>query len=50
LIRVVIDKPIETEGLNGADTGALRDQVREVIAGRVEAMGGAVATMPPSSQ
>jgi 1-acyl-sn-glycerol-3-phosphate acyltransferase len=42
LIRVVIDKPVETEGLTSADTGELRDQVREVIAGRVEGMGGAV--------
>jgi 1-acyl-sn-glycerol-3-phosphate acyltransferase len=50
LIRVVIDKPVETEGLNGADTGELRDQVRDVIAGRVEAMGGAVASIPPRSQ
>lgn len=40
LIRVVIDKPVETEGLNGADTGELRDQVREIIADRVAAMGG----------
>ena len=40
LIRVVIDKPVETEGLNGADTGELRDQVREIIADRVGAMGG----------
>ncbi len=40
LIRIVIDKPVETEGLNGADTGELRDQVREIIADRVAAMGG----------
>jgi hypothetical protein len=46
----VIDKPIETEGMSNADTGDLRDQVREIIAGRVEAMGGAVASLPPSSQ
>jgi 1-acyl-sn-glycerol-3-phosphate acyltransferase len=50
LIRAVIDKPIETEGMSNADTGDLRDQVREIIAGRVEAMGGAVASLPPSSQ
>jgi 1-acyl-sn-glycerol-3-phosphate acyltransferase len=43
LIRVVLDKPLETEGMTTADTGDLRDQVREVIAGRVETMGGAVA-------
>lgn len=41
-IRVIIDKPIETEGLSTSDTGELRDQVREVIAGRVASMGGAV--------
>jgi 1-acyl-sn-glycerol-3-phosphate acyltransferase len=41
-IRVVLDKPVETEGMSTSDTGDLRDQVREVIAGRVEAMGGAV--------
>lgn len=41
-IKVVLDKPIETEGLKHSDTGDLRDQVREVIAGRVAEMGGAV--------
>ena len=41
-ITVVLDKPIETDGMSTPDTGDLRDQVREVIAGRVEAMGGAV--------
>ncbi len=41
-IRVVLDKPIETDGLKHSDTGDLRDQVREVIAGHVSAMGGAV--------
>lgn len=50
LIRVVIDKPVETDGLKNADTGELRDQVREIIGGRVEAMGGTVAPLPPSSQ
>jgi 1-acyl-sn-glycerol-3-phosphate acyltransferase len=50
LIRVVIDKPVETDGLTSADTGDLRDQVREIIGGRVEEMGGAVAPLPPSSQ
>lgn len=43
LIRVVLDKPVETEGMTTADTGDLRDQVREVIAGRVETMGGAIS-------
>ena len=42
LIKVVLDKPVETEGMTTSDTGDLRNQVREVIAGRVEAMGGAV--------
>jgi 1-acyl-sn-glycerol-3-phosphate acyltransferase len=42
VIRVVLDKPVETEGMSTSDTGDLRDQVREVIAGRVEALGGAV--------
>lgn len=42
LIRVVLDKPVETEGMTTPDTGDLRDQVREVIAGRVEALGGSV--------
>ena len=42
LIRVMLDKPIETEGLTTSDTGELRDQVREVIAARVASMGGAV--------
>jgi 1-acyl-sn-glycerol-3-phosphate acyltransferase len=43
LIRVFLDKPVETEGMNTSDTGDLRDQVREVIAGHVEALGGAVS-------
>jgi len=42
-IRVIIDKPIETEGLSTSDTGELRDQVREVIAARVSSMGGEIA-------
>ena len=41
-VHVVIDAPIETNGLTSADTGALRDQTRQLIAGRVEEMGGAV--------
>lgn len=40
--KVVIDAPIETEGLAHADVGPLRDQVREIIAGRVSEMGGRV--------
>jgi 1-acyl-sn-glycerol-3-phosphate acyltransferase len=50
LIRVMIDKPVETDGMTSAETGDLRDQVREIIGGRVEEMGGAVAPLPPSSQ
>ena len=42
VISVVLDKPIETDGMSTSDTGDLRDQVREVIAGRVETLGGAV--------
>jgi 1-acyl-sn-glycerol-3-phosphate acyltransferase len=45
LIRVVIDKPIETEGLGRSDAGAVRDQVREVIADHVASLGGAVGTV-----
>lgn len=43
-IKAVIDKPIETTGLGTADVGALRDQVYEVISGRVEEFGGAIAS------
>jgi len=42
VIRVVLDKPVETEGMSTSDTGDLRDQVRDVIAGRVGTLGGAV--------
>ena len=42
VIKVILDKPVETEGMTTSDTGDLRNQVREVIAGRVEALGGAV--------
>lgn len=43
LVRVVIDKPMETEGMGQSEAGALRDQVRDVISKQVSAMGGAVA-------
>jgi 1-acyl-sn-glycerol-3-phosphate acyltransferase len=43
LIRVVLDKAIETEGLSHSDTGDLRDQVREVISSRVSEMGRVVS-------
>ena len=39
---VVIDPPIETEGMTQADVGELRDRVQEIIAGRVSEMGGPV--------
>ena len=42
VIKIILDKPMETEGMTTSDTGDLRNQVREVIAGRVEALGGAV--------
>jgi len=42
-IEVVIDPPIETDEMTQADTGALRDQVREIIAGRVSDLGGEVS-------
>lgn len=40
--KVVIDRPIETQGLSHADVGELRDQVREIIADRVAEMGGQI--------
>jgi 1-acyl-sn-glycerol-3-phosphate acyltransferase len=43
LIRVVLDKAIETEGLSHSDTGDLRDQVQELISARVSEMGGVVS-------
>ncbi len=41
-ITVIIDAPIETEGMTAADTGTLRDRTYEIIAGRVREMGGRV--------
>ena len=41
-IRVVIDPAIETAGMTQADGNQLRDQVRDVIGGRVSEMGGKV--------
>ena len=41
-VEVVIDPPIETEGMTQADTGALRDQAREIIAGHVSDFGGEI--------
>jgi 1-acyl-sn-glycerol-3-phosphate acyltransferase len=41
-ITAVIDKPIETAGLTHADTGDLRDQVFELISGRVRTQGGRI--------
>ena len=45
LIRVVIDPAIETKGLTQADGSQLRDEVRDVIASRVAAMGGKVGSV-----
>lgn len=42
-IDVVIDPPIETEGMTHADTGELRDRVYDVISKRLVDMGGRVA-------
>jgi 1-acyl-sn-glycerol-3-phosphate acyltransferase len=42
-IRVIIDPPIETEGMTQADTGELRDQVQDLVTERVGGMGGKVA-------
>ena len=41
-VTVVIDPPIPTADLTPADTGALRDEVRELIVGHVTEMGGKV--------
>jgi 1-acyl-sn-glycerol-3-phosphate acyltransferase len=41
-LKAVVDPPIETTGMNHSDTGALRDQVFELISGRVREMGGEV--------
>lgn len=41
-LKAVIDPPIETSGMDHSDTGALRDQVFELISGRVRDMGGEV--------
>jgi 1-acyl-sn-glycerol-3-phosphate acyltransferase len=42
-VTVIIDPPVETEGLGQASAGDLRDRVQGVIADRVRDMGGAVA-------
>lgn len=47
-VRVIVDPPMSTEGMNHSDTGVLRDRVYEVIAGRVMDMGGKVAEPPES--
>lgn len=41
-LEVIIDPPIDTTGLTQADTGTVRDQAREIIAGRVSDLGGEV--------
>ena len=42
-IGVVVHPPLQTAGMSRADTTALRDQTREIIANGVRAMGGEVA-------
>lgn len=41
-VKVVIDPPIPTEGMEHGDTGPLRDRVRDLISKRVTDMGGQV--------
>lgn len=41
-VRVVVDPPIETEGMDHSDTGELRDRVYDVISKRVLESGGQV--------
>ncbi len=41
-VSAIIDPPIPTEGMTGADADALRDRVREIVAKRVSDRGGPV--------
>ena len=41
-VRVIIDPPIPTEGLEHSDTGALRDRVYDLISKRVSELGGRI--------
>ncbi len=41
-VKVIIDPPIPTEGMEHSDTGPLRDRVYELISKRVTEMGGLV--------
>lgn len=41
-VKAIIDAPVPTSGMVQADADALRDRVRQTIAGRVTAMGGPV--------
>jgi 1-acyl-sn-glycerol-3-phosphate acyltransferase len=43
-VTAIIDPPIPTVGMTGADADSLRDQVREIIAKRVADLGGAVGS------
>ncbi len=43
-VKVVIDEPIETSGLDRAAVSALRDQAYETIAGNLRRLGGEVAS------
>lgn len=41
-VTAIVDPPIPTEGMTGADVDSLRDRAREIIAKRVSDLGGAV--------
>jgi len=41
-VKAVVDPPIETTGMDGSGTSALRDQVFDIISTRVREMGGRV--------
>jgi 1-acyl-sn-glycerol-3-phosphate acyltransferase len=43
-VTAIIDPPIPTVGMTGADADSLRDRVREIIAKRVADLGGAVGS------
>ncbi|MEA1902009.1 MAG: lysophospholipid acyltransferase family protein [Actinomycetota bacterium] len=41
-VTLIVDAPIETTGMEHSDTGALRDEIYELISGRVRDLGGEV--------
>lgn len=45
-VRVIVDPPVPTAGLDRSNSGDLRDEVYGLIARRVEQMGGEVAKQP----